>query len=64
MDMHLWAAIIFTIINSTEIILLSITLFVPKLLDKIGSITFLIIIAFMALQTLISIGYLIYEIVA
>lgn len=64
MEVHLWLAIIFAITNLTEIILLSITLFVPKILDKAGSTMFLIIIAFMILQALVSIGYLIYEIVA
>ena len=64
MEIHLWAAIIFAIINLTEIILLSLALFVPGILDKVGSTMFIIVIAFMALQTLISIGYLIYEIVA
>ena len=64
MDIHLWLAIIFTVITTIEIVLLCITLFVPRMLDKIGSITFLIIIVFIILQFLISIGYLIYEIVA
>lgn len=63
MSLHLWIAIVFTILTALQLILLGIVFFVPKLFDKIGSWTFLVILVFMVLQFLSSIGYLIYNII-